>query len=184
MDENEVWSTIDEFPNYMVSNLGRVKGVDRVIVKKDGRVTHIKEAIKKQCKTKGHLVTRLSNVVESRCCYVHRFIAIAFIPNPENKPYINHKDGNKNNNSISNLEWCTSSENNQHAIDNGLRSYKKGCSHRLSIFSESEVLKIRQLYNAGIRLSDITKMLNKDRSSISNIAKGISYTNVIFAKPK
>ena len=50
----------------------------------------------------------------------HRLVAIAFIPNIDNKPYINHKDGDKLNNHYSNLEWCTAQENTQHAYDNGL----------------------------------------------------------------
>lgn len=55
---------------------------------------------------------------------LHRLIAINFIPNPNKLPEINHKDGNKANNHISNLEWCTSSENQKHARDTGLQKYK------------------------------------------------------------
>jgi hypothetical protein len=59
---------------------------------------------------------------------VHRLVALAFIPNPENKPSVNHKDGNKLNNNVDNLEWMTQQENVQHAWDTGLNE-----SHRLSI---------------------------------------------------
>lgn len=55
--------------------------------------------------------------------YVHRLIAQHFIPNPDNKPEVNHIDGDRNNNDVSNLEWVTSSENSQHAVDTGLRTY-------------------------------------------------------------
>ena len=61
----------------------------------------------------------LGNGVQKRC-RVHRLVAIAFIPNPDNKPYVNHKDGNRSNNHVSNLEWVTASENAIHARETGL----------------------------------------------------------------
>jgi hypothetical protein len=63
---------------------------------------------------------------------LHRILIETFIPNPENKPFCNHKDGNKLNNSLDNLEWCTTSENTQHASDNGLIRQKTETKTRIS----------------------------------------------------
>lgn len=82
------------------------------------------------------------------CLRVHRLVAEAFIPNPENKPHVNHKDGDKSNNCISNLEWVTEHENLQHAWDSGLRKADSiSCENNVnSKLTEGIVYYIRNSY--------------------------------------
>ena len=79
---------------------------------------------------------------------VHRAIAEAFIPNPNNLPEVNHKDGNKANNSVGNLEWCTRNENLQHAYIHGLRT-AKGTNNARCKLSEDDVSYIKKYYIRG-----------------------------------
>ncbi len=74
---------------------------------------------------------------------VHRLIAESFISNPENKPTVNHKNGVKTDNRVSNLEWCTQSENVRHAVDTGLKVSSKGEKHGSSKLTEYQVLLIK-----------------------------------------
>jgi hypothetical protein len=82
---------------------------------------------------------------------IHRLVGEIFLPNPENKPQINHIDGNKLNNHISNLEWCTSSHNNKHAYQIGLKKPidTKGQKNGNSKLTQQQVLEIRELYSSG-----------------------------------
>ena len=107
--DGEIWKNVKElFPelinDYYVSNLGRVKNHKNTIL--DGT------------NSAGYRVICISNGVHR----IHRLVASLFIENPENKRCVNHKDGNKNNNCVNNLEWNTHSENTQHAMDNNLNS--------------------------------------------------------------
>jgi len=77
------------------------------------------------------------------CLKVHRCVAEAFLANLENKPEVNHKDGNKLNNSVLNLEWCTSKENSRHAFDTGLAINPAGVKHPHSKLTENDVRVIR-----------------------------------------
>lgn len=81
--------------------------------------------------------------IDCRNNLLHRIIASAFIPNPKKLPCVNHKDGNKLNNEVSNLEWCSYSQNNQHAFDTGLK--KKGQNLYNSKVNESIVLELKRL---------------------------------------
>jgi len=91
----------------------------------------------------GHIQVRCYVNGKTSDLLVHRLVAIKYIPNPENKPHINHKDGVKTNNCVDNLEWCTASENLKHAYAIGL-TCKKGIKHPSVKLSEDDVLLIRR----------------------------------------
>ena len=86
---------------------------------------------------------------------VHRLVAQTFIPNPDNKPQINHIDGNKQNNNVNNLEWCTRAENQLHAFETGLQSSIQGEDHALSKLSNQDAIDIINLILAGASNDDI-----------------------------
>lgn len=116
----EVWKDIDGFEGkYMVSNLGNVKSLN---YKRTGR-----EKLLKPVETaNGYCGVNLrSETSHKHLVNVHRIVGRAFVPNPENKPQINHINGDKRDNRAENLEWCTASENQIHSVDNGLRKTKK-----------------------------------------------------------
>jgi hypothetical protein len=111
----EIWKDID-FTNgeYQVSNLGRVKSMERLRVMKDGRKRIFPSIMLKP----RHNNPYYAISIYSKNYEIHRLVAKAFIPNIDNKRCVNHKDCNKLNNCIDNLEWVTHSENIQHALQN------------------------------------------------------------------
>ncbi len=119
---NEIWKDVIGFEGlYQVSNLGRVKSLDRKVNSRYGINRIISgKILKKLINTKGYLYVDLKRKCKGKKHLIHRLVAQAFIPNPENKPQVNHIDGNKQNNCVSNLEWNTISENQQHAFANHL----------------------------------------------------------------
>ena len=109
----EVWKdVVGHKGKYQVSNLGRVKSLSRKIKCDHNAYRTIKERILKQSKN-NYCLVHLGQKSQNNT--VHRLVAQAFIPNPENKRQVNHIDGNKLNNNITNLEWVTASENAKHA---------------------------------------------------------------------
>jgi len=157
---------------YQVSNLGTVISKDRVITFSDGRKRFYKSIKVKQKKTVyGYMVAPVAVNRKAQHLFVHRLIAIHFIPNPDNKPFINHIDCNKSNNSIDNLEWCTHKENSIHAQDNGL--YTRGEDHFKTNISKEDVLYIKASKERGC---DLAKKFNITPSSVCDIRKGNTWT--------
>jgi hypothetical protein len=115
--ENEVWKFIKDYDGkYYVSNLGRVKSSYDMNQKKK---TYRDRELKPRDNGGGYMTVSLCNRSNKKSMLVHRLVAMAFISNPENKKTVNHKNLNKSDNRVENLEWCTQKENIHHAIRNG-----------------------------------------------------------------
>ena len=102
MEVIEVWIQIPNYDNYEVSSFGKVRN------KKTGRI------LKQTCSEGGYKSVGLSSNGIIKSHIIHRLVALSFLENPENKPHVNHKDKNRSNNHVNNLEWCTALENNVH----------------------------------------------------------------------
>lgn len=116
--ENEIWIPISGYENlYEVSNLGRVKSLTK-FKKCKFKIAVFSEIILKGSKNyRGAHRVGLVKDGKPLTFMVHRLVALSFLPNPENKPQINHKNGNPSDNNINNLEWATASENTKHSYD-------------------------------------------------------------------
>lgn len=116
----EEWRPIKNWESlYEVSNLGRIRSLDKYITHWRGDKRLVKGKVLRQFERKRYLNVNLCINYNRLCANVHRLVCEAFHPNTNNLPVINHKDGNSLNNKADNLEWCTISYNTQHAWDNG-----------------------------------------------------------------
>lgn len=138
--EKEIWKDIPGYEGrYQISNIGRVRGLPHAYVCGNNTTRYTKELIlKTQTDQKGYARVRF----ERRTFKVHRLVAIAFIPNPNNYPQVNHINGNKQDNRVENLEWCNNSMNQKHAWANGFQKskYKKGRKVKMTNIKTGAVL--------------------------------------------
>lgn len=163
MEDNEKWANIEEFQNYEVSNLGRVKN------KKTGRIL-------KPCKCGGYVIVGLSSNCKGKTFPVHRLVALAFISNPENKPHVNHIDKNPLNNTVNNLEWNTALENNLHKCKGLIQTTNQNkCIYRIDKDTNIKLQKYVSIETAGIWLyeNNLAKNIHSGTTNISNSIRGI-----------
>jgi hypothetical protein len=165
--KEEIWKDIKGYEGlYQVSNLGRVKSLERTVSKKDGSMQHRKERILKLVtRPNGYLQVNLCNGSGKKAFKVHRLVCVAFHENPENKPCVNHIDENKTNNTASNLEWCTVKENINHGTHNARMAKAK--SKPVGQYTrEGQLVKVWQSTH------EVERQLGFDNSFISKAAQG------------
>ncbi len=165
----EIWKDIDGYEGYyQVSNLGNVKSVDRYIkspLNNQESVLRKGKQIKTNINKKnGYIYVCFYKENTQTSKRVHRLVAKAFLPNPDNLPQVNHIDGNKQNNNVNNLEWCSQLENIQHANKNGLINHYK----RRVIQLDKDLNLIREWES----ITEASKELKIERANITACCNG------------
>ena len=158
-----------------------VKGIfaGRYEVSDKGNVwsTRGKGRMLRPCKKEnGYLEVKLQAEGKIVSMLVHRLVALAFIPNPDNKPHVNHKNGNKEDNSVPNLEWSTSQENIEHAFANGLSSVGEG--HGKSNYTNAQIVEVKKLLSQGYSCTKVAKMTGVSRKVVYDVSYGRTWSHL------
>lgn len=171
--ENELWCAIPGYDGaYEVSNYGRVRSLDRTInLGERYERRYASQILKLSICRGGYVQVGLKKGRNRKMELVHRLVAQAFIPNPKQKPQVNHIDGDKMNNRADNLEWCTDSENKRHAWRQGLMKSNPAVieRRRVKCFKPVQCIETGEIF---VSMTDAARRYNIAISCITNCAKG------------
>tara|TARA_R110000850_G_scaffold107837_2_gene219637 strand:- start:783 stop:1358 length:576 start_codon:yes stop_codon:yes gene_type:complete len=175
--DEEIWKGVVDYEAYYeVSNKGNIKSVDRVIP----HINSVRGMIGKCLKLQYGIYTyvRLSKEGNTKIKTLHRLVASAFLPNRENLPVVNHKNSDKHDNNVNNLEWCTHSYNVLHALENGA-SRAIGEFNGKSVLTDIQVIDIKYELSIGSSQKSLSLIYNVHPSTISNINTGKCYKDIL-----
>jgi len=165
----EIWKDVIGYEGlYKISSFGRVKSFAR---------NPYGIVLSQSTTKKGYSRCDLSRDKVKVAFPVHRLVAIAFIDNPENLPQVNHIDGDKKNNLVSNLEWNTCQQNIKAAYDTGLKA-NDAEKHPRSIFSNEQVIEMRKMFSESKSIRQISNLYNSRYDTVWRIIKRINYSTI------
>lgn len=176
----EEWVAIEDYVGlYEVSNMGRVRSVARKITYSDGRIYNYPSKILSVnfCGKYKLPYVHLYRDSKRESRLLHRVVAKAFIPNPDNKTDVNHIDGNRENNAAFNLEWTTRLENMQHGFKTGLIN-NTGIKHGNNIYSEEQIQEVVNMIFLGYKQSEISTKTGVKVGTIQAIRQGKQWTHI------
>lgn len=182
MIEEEIWKSISGYEGlYEVSNLGNVRSIDRVVQSRWGDCKIKGRTLKPGITKQGYFIVVLSKSGVMTALRKGRLVALAFIPNPENKPEVNHKKGIKTDDRVSALEWSTSSENIIHARDklhmNNFFSKRRPPANQ--ILTDAKVIEIRSRYkNEKITQVQLGKEYGVTNAAINLVINRKNFSHV------
>lgn len=173
MKQTEIFKPINSFLGlYKIGSKGTVISIGRKINNGNGYRLTNDYKMKQYDNGHGYLRVCLRDDNRQKFYLVHRLIAEHFIPNPKNYLFVNHIDGNKRNNDISNLEWCTPSYNNSHALYAGLRKSSSGERHGKAKLTDKKVIEIRRiLFLKEMNQRQVAEKYNVSSKTINQIFK-------------
>jgi len=177
----EIWKDIEGYEgSYQVSNLGRVKSLNRV-VKSFGETTrkHNGRIMTPTIRSGGYFNLFLCRKSVCKIYKVHRIVAKAFCEGYKEELQVNHIDGDKLNNRSDNLEWCTAKQNSIHAFATGLNKGKKGEEHGNNRLTELEVRKIKANEDK-LTVRKLAKKFNVSEGAVNGILRGTSWRHLDY----
>ena len=172
---DEIWRAIYGYEDYYeVSNLGRVRSKDRVVRQRcrgGGIAVHqYKGKILTPSTNGNYLIVKLHGTSGYKTCVIHKLVARTFIPNPDSLPQVNHKDENKFNNCVDNLEWCTAQYNNTYGtLPEKRRVRLRGEGNPRCKLSESDIRDMRKLRNEGKTCRELSELYDITPDSVYQI---------------
>lgn len=164
MNRQEEWRDVDGYP-YEVSDQGRLRRTY------SSYYTNSQRYIRGSIAPNGYVTVKLCHGPKTRSTTIHAIVAEAFIPNPEAKPEVNHKNFKRQDNRAANLEWVTRAENVAHA-----RKYRKNYGN--ASFNKMQIKAIRELLDCGASASAIARVIGCNPQTISNIKNRLTWADL------
>jgi len=175
-EEGEVWKPIPGYPGHMASTMGRIKSIDHVSMR--GNIQYSVKGKIRKCNINKFGYRKVQLIHRGTIFQAHRLIAITFLDNPHSLPAVNHINGDKSDNRVINLEWCSHKSNTSHALKSGLMKPPSGTKHWKSLLDEIQVKTIRKCLSDGMTAYKLAKYFKVNYLVVYNIKHNLSYTSI------